>query len=354
MRLLFATDNIYRPQMTGGAEVSISIMCRHLRRDGHDCAVTAQLGRSGFTHIINRIQKKLLRDMFHADWYQGVRVYRDWSYVRSCELAIKRHKPDAVVLMKNSQTLFELCLANGVATVLYLQDTLFKDLDFSNADPNKFCIIANSKFTARKFEEKFDIPAFVLPPIIEPPTKIHTSNGNKILFINPIKKKGSDIAVHLFTNHPNEQFLVCESWPLTQEVRRCLEDSLSPLSNVEWLPPQKDMTSIYQRTKLVLMPSQCDEAWGRVASEAQLFGIPVLASNTGGLPEAVGEGGLLVDDFRNPSAWDSALTRVTGDKALSSFLASEALLRSRQGDTVPETNIKKLMSQIQTLYLATH
>lgn len=43
---------------------------------------------------------------------------------------------------------------------------------------------------------------------------------------------------------------------------------------------------IWDRVKVLLVPSVCNEAWGAVVTEAQLRGIPVIASNAGGIPEA--------------------------------------------------------------------
>jgi glycosyltransferase involved in cell wall biosynthesis len=43
-----------------------------------------------------------------------------------------------------------------------------------------------------------------------------------------------------------------------------------------------------------------------VAVEAQSCGIPIIASARGGLPEAVGDGGLLIEDYRNVEAWVAA------------------------------------------------
>ena len=48
-------------------------------------------------------------------------------------------------------------------------------------------------------------------------------------------------------------------------------------------------------TKILLAPSKWEEAWGRVASEAHCSGIPVVGSRRGGLPEAIGEGGIVLD-----------------------------------------------------------
>jgi glycosyltransferase involved in cell wall biosynthesis len=64
-----------------------------------------------------------------------------------------------------------------------------------------------------------------------------------------------------------------------------------------------------------LVPSRWKESWGRVVSEAQISGIPVLASDHGGLPESVGEGGFLLPPDE-VDAWSACLKKVTTDKAM--------------------------------------
>jgi glycosyltransferase involved in cell wall biosynthesis len=51
----------------------------------------------------------------------------------------------------------------------------------------------------------------------------------------------------------------------------------------------------YRVTKLVLMPSLWWESFARVPAEAMINGLPVLASNRGGLRESVQGAGLLLD-----------------------------------------------------------
>lgn len=46
------------------------------------------------------------------------------------------------------------------------------------------------------------------------------------------------------------------------------------------------MEPVYDNMSVLIVPSLWQEAWGIVATEAQLRGIPVIASNVGGLPEA--------------------------------------------------------------------
>ncbi len=58
-----------------------------------------------------------------------------------------------------------------------------------------------------------------------------------------------------------------------------------------------DPRQFYSVSRMVLMPSLCLETYGRVAAEAGMNGIPVLASSRGGLPEnlAFGEAGFVFD-----------------------------------------------------------
>ena len=60
------------------------------------------------------------------------------------------------------------------------------------------------------------------------------------------------------------------------------------------MPNAPDARSFHAVTKVLLMPSLMENA-GLVAMEAMLNGIPVLASNRGGLPETIGDAGFLFD-----------------------------------------------------------
>jgi glycosyltransferase involved in cell wall biosynthesis len=62
--------------------------------------------------------------------------------------------------------------------------------------------------------------------------------------------------------------------------------ALSKLKNVHILEPVDDMNKIYSITKIMIVPSLWAEAKSRTIVEAMLHGIPVLASNVGGNPEA--------------------------------------------------------------------
>jgi glycosyltransferase involved in cell wall biosynthesis len=99
---------------------------------------------------------------------------------------------------------------------------------------------------------------------------------------------------------------------------------LADLPNVRFERRVSDMRAIYRQTRLLLVPSRWEEGFGMVAIEAQSCGIPVIASARGGLPESVGDGGLLIQDYLNVDAWVAAVSRVLCDAAVYDDLAQRA------------------------------
>ncbi len=70
-------------------------------------------------------------------------------------------------------------------------------------------------------------------------------------------------------------------------------------SQVRFVPPvsRAELAQWYRAADLVAVPSH-NESFGLVALEAEASGTPVLAASVGGLPTAVGPGGVLVDGHR--------------------------------------------------------
>lgn len=70
---------------------------------------------------------------------------------------------------------------------------------------------------------------------------------------------------------------------------------LSNLRNLHVMSNTPDARDYYRVSHILLMPSLTRETFGRVAAEAMLNGIPVLASNRGALPETLGGTGFVFD-----------------------------------------------------------
>ncbi len=88
--------------------------------------------------------------------------------------------------------------------------------------------------------------------------------------------------------------------------------------------PHEELGPYYERASVVVVPSR-REGYGVVAREAMAYGRPVVATNVGGLPDAVEDGvtGLLVE--RGDSvALRTTLDRLLGDESLRRGLGSSA------------------------------
>lgn len=107
-------------------------------------------------------------------------------------------------------------------------------------------------------------------------------DGGYVTMVNPCAYKGISIFLSLARELPRVRFAAVPLWGTTPEDRAALER----LPNVTLLRPSPDLDDIFERTKILLVPSVWGEAYGQVVVDAMLRGVPVLASNVGGLPEA--------------------------------------------------------------------
>lgn len=91
---------------------------------------------------------------------------------------------------------------------------------------------------------------------------------------------------------------------------------------IRWAGFVNNPVEIYGAIDICVVPSRVNEAFGMVAAEAACFGLPVVATRLGALPEIVrdGETGYLVDE-RNPRQLAEKLR----------LLVSDAALRKRMG-----------------------
>src|SRR5262249_26198046 len=108
------------------------------------------------------------------------------------------------------------------------------------------------------------------------------TDGDFVTLINPCVEKGLPIFLALADAFPDVRFAAVPTWGADDAVR----DALRVRPNVHVLPPGDEIGDVLRQTRVLLVPSLIHETFGHVAIDAMLRGIPVLASNLGGLPEA--------------------------------------------------------------------
>ena len=220
------------------------------------------------------------------------------------------YQPD--VVMGYSGDVFSAYLRHearvrGIPVVYALCNGLHRSFGFADCD----LVFTPSKATAQLYKESDNIDVKAVGQFIYKERVIapDRSQAKYVTLVNPTPEKGLAITVKLANifakKHPEVRFLVVKSVGDYTKILRGLhyadgspfivENQPSPIANIDVAEHTDDIRLVYQLTKVLLTPSVWHEAWGCVATEAVFNGIPVLSSKSGGLPEAVGEGGILLD-----------------------------------------------------------
>ncbi|CDH43069.1 glycosyltransferase [Candidatus Contendibacter odensensis] len=309
MRILMATGLTYLPQRVGGAQSSMHDFAEALIARGHEVAILASLDISDRLGQLNRLKRNLFRwNRYPCDRWAGYKVYRGWNPASGVREIVRRFQPDIIFIHVEDTLRFAAASrAINLPAVVYLHDVEFHNLTAEPHDLTGITWLANSHYTANKFKATYGLEATVLHNIIKKENyQVPDHKGGYVTFINPHPWKGVELAFAIAQTCPDIPFLFVECWRLPKQEQAALQKRIQQTNNITWRPRSLDMREVYRDTSLLIVPSQCEEAWGRVVTEAQINSIPVLASNRGGLPEAVGNGGLILPQD-DPAPWIEAI-----------------------------------------------
>lgn len=316
MHILFAGGAGYLPEFSGGVQSSTDHLVRQSIQRGHKASVLAALFGSSPFGLLTRARLKLSPNPGVVDRSVGYDVMRSWAPWDAVGHAVEKFKPDVALVQCHKAVRVGRALdRHRIPLVVYLRNVEFEELEGDPRELPTARFIANSEFTARTYNDAFGIESTVIPPTIDKKKYRFQTSREFVTLINLYPEKGFDLAIKIAEQCPDIPFLFVESWSLAPaELNRVLA-ALAPLSNVTFQKRTDDMGTVYGRTKILLAPSKWQEAWGRVASEAHCSGIPVIGSDRGGLPEAIGPGGTILDYDAPLQDWCAAVRDLWNDDA---------------------------------------
>jgi glycosyltransferase involved in cell wall biosynthesis len=328
---------------TGGAEVSTRYLASVLARRGHDVAIVSsrllRTPRGVLETALFRAMGLSLRQDLHTEGSQTSLSADPVAIVRR---RVRESPPDIVVVTGTDPKFARAALqsAKQVASVLYVRVEAAASVPSgSHVD----VVVSNSRFMAGMSSHGGNRAEF-LPSMF--PREIYTLSPSRerVLFVNPVPKKGVDVALDLAARRPDIPFAFNLSWRMKSSAVRVLRERARMLGNVDIRMQTRDPARLFRDARIVIVPSQCRESWGRVVTEAHFSGIPVIASDIGGLPEAVGPGGILVPpDSRDD--WARALSTVWDDVDRYERLSRAALEYSCR----PEIDVDVIASRFEEL-----
>ena len=302
MRVLFASVYPHLPDVVGGLQTTTDNLCIALRDAGADVAVLCGLvvHHPGITPASAQRDDSL-----------GYTVIRAADPVNALPMVAAAWNA-SVIVVQSGTTLLPMVLRSletRLPTAVYLHNVEEHQLGGALLADPRLLFLSNSVFTARRWRVLSGVDSVVVPPLVLPERYLVRNLGDRVLFVNPVPIKGVEIMFALAGACPEIPFLVAESWGLDGHWREHCLKRVRRLRNIEWTAPTSDMKILYRQSRTLLMPSIWEEAFGRTAAEAQISGIPVVASQRGALPDTVGSGGILVDPHAPLAEWTGALRR---------------------------------------------
>lgn len=348
---MFASARDYLPDRVDGAILSVHTLLELLRERGHACEALAGISAKSLVRASVYRARRLLtrrRVLGWVDHQNGYATYRAWSGLipKLLEERIAAFRPDLVLTqLEGSESIATTAVQAGLPAILFVRDAEFRWHQGALAESPLVLFVASSQFVADRVAERLGRATPFVYPVVQFERYLVAERRQRfVTMVNPVKQKGIDVVIEVARHLPHREFLLVETWPLPGEKRRELQARLAALPNVRFRRPTLDMREVYRQTALLLAPSQWNEAFGRVLLEAQVSGIPVVASRIAGIPEALRSGAVLLPPAETPARWAEAVEGVLSDPAAYQRLAEGARANVRREEFNPSALVERFLT----------
>jgi hypothetical protein len=181
-----------------------------------------------------------------------------------------------------------------------------RDLAMRAAEPlaDNVSLLAASPRLARAVQRWYGRPARFVPM---PVSRLDlTPTPEQAVLLDPRPVGGIEILLEIAAARPRATFVVAETEPLPTAWRAACFERARRCGNIDWRVDSPDLADLFARARLLVAPALAADADPWAIRTAQTAGIPALASNQGGLAEAVGEAGLSISADAPTDTWLAA------------------------------------------------
>jgi glycosyltransferase involved in cell wall biosynthesis len=221
------------------------------------------------------------------------------TFLSSFRSFLDENRPDALLTYGGdpiSQTMIQMAKTYDIPVVFGLHNFSYTNLEaFKSVD----YVLVPSEYSRQYHWDRFGLACHCFPNVIdEKRILVDHRRPQYLTFVNPELDKGVfvffRIALELAKRRPDIPVLIVEGRAQAGRLGQWGLNT-SGLHNVHIMPNTPDPRKFYGMTKILLLPSLCRENAPLVIAEGMLNGIPILASNRGGLPEMICDAGFVFD-----------------------------------------------------------
>lgn len=282
MRILLTSNASYHPPR-GGSTRSNLVWLRHLAASGHYCRVISASLEDDFESMEAGVSIRGVKNLAQraSELLAEIRGYApDWVLVSSEDLShvllreAGRAAPRRIVYLAHTPQFFP-----------FGPESWNRDERATAIVRDARAVVAIGRHMAAYVAQHAGVQAAVIhPPIYgrAPFAKCGSFDAPLVLMINPCQVKGLSIFLELAKRFPALQFAALIGWGTTGADK----DAIAGLVNVRLLASVANIEEALSQARVLLMPSLWYEGFGLIAMEAMLRGLPVIASDSGGLKEA--------------------------------------------------------------------
>ena len=305
MRILLAHNSLYYPSH-GGGDKSNRLLMEALVARGHEVRVVARIERFGQEPHQRYLDSLVSRGAEFEVAAPEVRLRLNGVDVRTLTLDshwrtffsahVTAFDPDVIIASTDdpAHLLLDLALRTPRARVVYLVRATIaapigpdsSSVSERRADALRQCdgVVGVSEYVAR-YMTQWGVDALHLPISLMEPGEypnLGAFDNPFVMMANPCAVKGIAIFMELADSLPAVQFAAVPTWG-TNAVDAA---ALRMRPNIKILAPVDSIDDLLRHTKVLLVPSLWAEARSRIIVEAMARGVPVIASDVGGIPEA--------------------------------------------------------------------
>jgi glycosyltransferase involved in cell wall biosynthesis len=338
MRLLLAIHNAYTDH-TSGAAHSMRILMQWLAQAGHDVRVlsTARFDAKPPSNLAQHLAdheitatkrpapKALLRVAKRPanlgpgrptfDFaFRGVQVtmlatsappntpmdrFEGEQFLFHLDETLRSFSPEVVVTYGGRPVVQEAmrrAREKGALVVFSLRNRGYEDRRyFEHVDS----VFTTSPFLSRYYRQRIGLVSDgIESPIDWDEVEAPQEMRRFVTFVNPSPAKGSYVFARLAdmlgSTRADIPILVVQSATSAGGLNAIPDLDFTKYPHIMAAPATPRPADFFALTKILLVPSTTSESFGRVSAEALVNGIPPIVSDRGGLPETVGQGGIVI------------------------------------------------------------